>query len=811
MRESPMSHAGRGSVRPCLLGLLFLASLAAAAAGPSDDTVYASATAVLNERGRLPCDVSSQLANDRVVLILWYRGSTGTPLYSFDSRGDKAPDGKHWYDEVLLDKRAYFQLLPGGNLGTLTGHGAFLEVFPVQDRDQAIYRCRVDYLLSPTKNTIVNFTVVIPPNKPEIFNANATLQLAGGRKEVNVIGPFNEGSELVLVCRVQGGRPPPEVVWLVDRKAWPTEVTREGGGYTRASLVLPRLTRNHLNAIIECRASTFNGSASSSSVVTLDMNFRPTNVTIVSAVSSLSDGTDYEIVCQTWGSKPAAVITWWKGGTMALKNALMTTSADSNVTTSILKYKAGRGDNGKYLTCRAENTVIPQSAREDGFKLNIYYKPVVTLRMGSNLDPEKIKEKDDVYFECHINANPVVTRIFWYHNGSPLEHRVTRGVIIQNQTLVLQSIGRDAAGFYTCRAINMEGEGESQPVELKVMYKPYCRRQSKTIYGTALHEPASVTCEVEASPGPVTFRWTFNNTSEHLPISASAVTSHDFTSVASYAPKSHLDYGTLLCWALNDIGAQAVPCAFAIIPAGPPDKPKNCSIANQTTDTIEVECAPGFDGGLPQTFFMEVYDSTTGVLHRNISSQEPLFLLTALRPGLAFLMVTYAANAKGKSVASKLETYTLKVAEKRTGPPALFEFTPVLWIVMGVMASILLLVAVLMLVMKFRKPSPAGQEGRTRPGQDEAKVDLDNKPLNVGSVLRARARSEGAGGAGGGDGGEDNDPDLIPHKADIMAYPPYESLEGGPAVSSSQFSSAFEMVPTARSLPLQAPVQLTFY
>lgn len=48
---------------------------------PSPPAVYASATAVLNERGRLPCDVSSQLANDRVVLILWYRGSTGTPLY----------------------------------------------------------------------------------------------------------------------------------------------------------------------------------------------------------------------------------------------------------------------------------------------------------------------------------------------------------------------------------------------------------------------------------------------------------------------------------------------------------------------------------------------------------------------------------------------------------------------------------------------------------------------------------------------------------------------------------------------------------
>ena len=55
--------------------------------------------------------------------------------------------------------------------------------------------------------------------------------------------------------------------------------------------------------------------------------------------------------------------------------------------------------------------------------------------------------------------------------------------------------------------------------------KPYCKKHHKTIYGTALHEPASVTCEVEAKPGPVNFRWTFNNTSEHLPVSPSAVLS----------------------------------------------------------------------------------------------------------------------------------------------------------------------------------------------------------------------------------------------------------------------------------------------
>lgn len=754
----------------------------------ADDTVYASAMAMVQERARLPCDVTSTLANDRVVLILWYRGSAGTPIYSFDARGSTIENGKHWADERLLARRAYFQLLPGSSWGGSSAPGAHLELFPVQDRDEATYRCRVDFLLSPTKNTIVNFTVIIPPSKPEVFNE--TGQVVTGENGASIIGPYNEGSPLVLTCKVTGGRPTPTVQWLVNDEVRPSEEVLEPGGVIKVTLVVHELTRNDLHAVFECRATNFNDSTPISSTVTLDMNFQPVNVSILSGSGSLSAGTEYELVCQAWGSRPAAIISWWKGGTTALKDAAMTTSPDSNVTTSILKYRAEMADSGKYLTCRAQNQLIPQSAREDGLKLNIYYKPVVTLQMGSNLDPENIKEADDVYFECHINANPDVQRVLWYHNGAPVEHRVTRGIILQNQTLVLQKITREAAGLYTCAAVNLEGEGESQPVNLRVMYKPYCRRHSKTIYGTALHEPASVTCEVEASPGPVTFRWTFNNTSEHLPIPASAVTSQDFLSVASYAPKSHLDYGTLLCWAFNEIGEQSVPCAFAIIAAGPPDPPKNCSIANQTTDTIEVECVAAFDGGLPQTFYMEVYDSTTGALHRNMSSVEPLFHLTALRPGLAFLMVTYAANSKGRSDAAKLETFTLKVAEKRTGPPALFEFTPVLGILIGVVLAIILTALVVMVVMKMRHTPPSRDIGAPN---DDMKGDLENKPLNVG-VLAARVK-EGPSVCEV----EDNDPDIIPHKTDVLSYQDYESIDrGGPGHGSS---GVVDNVPSVRTLP----------
>lgn len=44
--------------------------------------------------------------------------------------------------------------------------------------------------------------------------------------------------------------------------------------------------------------------------------------------------------------------------------------------------------------------------------------PVVTLKMGSSLNPDDIKEGDDVYFECLIQSNPKPYKMSWYHNVS---------------------------------------------------------------------------------------------------------------------------------------------------------------------------------------------------------------------------------------------------------------------------------------------------------------------------------------------------------------------------------------------------------
>lgn len=42
--------------------------------------------------------------------------------------------------------------------------------------------------------------------------------------------------------------------------------------------------------------------------------------------------------------------------------------------------------------------------------------PIVSLRLGSTLSADDIKEGDDVYFECHVQANPQWRKLYWLHD-----------------------------------------------------------------------------------------------------------------------------------------------------------------------------------------------------------------------------------------------------------------------------------------------------------------------------------------------------------------------------------------------------------
>lgn len=653
----------------------------------------AEVKAVVKGTARLPCDIVPPVSNDSVFLVIWYKNDI-TPIYSFDVRGKHSEVASHWKDKEILDERGYFL--------TVTDP-ATLSLNNVDERDEGEYRCRVDFRQSPTRNSKVRLTVITPPMNPTIFDDR-------GKEVPSVAGPYEEGREMKLLCMVSGGRPLPTVRWwrdalLVDNT---DEEYAHPGKVKHNQLIVPELKRSDLHAVYTCEASNNNISQPVRASVSIEMHFKPLSASILSSNQPLSADRKYNIECQSVGSRPAAKITWWMD-TKALDAYVEKVSSDGNITYSTLTFTPTLADHGKTLTCRAVNKFIDAAVEEDSWKLNVFFVPMLKLELGLNLNPDDIEEGDDVYFECKVHANPWAYKVVWKHNSQTVQPNQKGGVIMSNQALALQGVRRQQAGNYTCIASNVEGDGESNTVELRVMYKPICRPDQKRVYGVARHENAHVICEVEAYPPPDTFKWSFNNTAETIDVPqaryrTAAATSGSTTSqsMLTYTPMTEMDYGTVMCWAGNTAGQQKEPCVFHIIAAGHPDTPFNCTLLNQTTESLEVDCVEGFDGGQPQYFLLEVFDMQTGQLQANVSSKFPVFSVSGLGPGMVLKMLVYAANSKGKSDPVVVEGFTLKVAEKQTGTPVPFELNPVLAILIGVVAVLLVVAIVIVGALRVR-------------------------------------------------------------------------------------------------------------
>ncbi|XP_042222543.1 nephrin-like isoform X2 [Homarus americanus] len=661
----------------------------------------------------LPCDVSTNLEDDHPVLIMFYSSDSGTPIYTVDLRSRRIPQPKHQPLSVLKN-RARFDMSLGKS-------GLDLET--VWSSDDGLYRCRVDFKKSPTRNSRIYLTVIVPPDSVRILDIN-------GNEKSSTIGPYVLGMTLTLKCVATGGRPPPKLTWWAGHKEVRGEVS-EGKGEVINTLSVPSLQRHHLHQSFICQASNAELAIPVTAAVTIDMKLPPMSINLMGVDGPISAGVGVTVVCMVVGARPPPEVSWWLDG-RPLRNSGERLLDKGNVTESKVVVVATDEDQGRYLSCRADTPGLLQSSLEDGTKLVVHYVPVVQISLNTRLELHDIREGMDVYFTCSYKAVPTPTAVLWYHNENQLKANSTGGVIVANMSLVLQKVERYSSGSYTCRAINSEGQGTSRPILLDVKYSPVCRPGQRWVYGIARHEMVHVSCEVDAHPKHVSFAWVFNNSAEATDIPEAHITDNLTLSMLTYTPITKLDYGFLFCWATNSVGKQREPCRFRIFPAGPPDALKNCTVLNQSTDAVQVSCEEGFDGGLPQSFVMEVYETEGRKLKSNVTSKTPFFTVRGLPSGLSLTIRIYAANSKGRSEPSVLpaETIASVPTNRHSGVvpaselPSTMELYPSLAIILGVVGGILVVFVVIVVVMVVRRPR---RENQRRLNQEDSSLHILKK------------------------------------------------------------------------------------
>ncbi|XP_063864675.1 LOW QUALITY PROTEIN: hemicentin-2-like [Scylla paramamosain] len=566
----------------------------------------------------LPCNLAVDDPRDSVQLILWIKEGVHTPLYSYDYRellGGRPKETKPDANTTLA-RRTSFR--------TDTTPAALL-VERVEAEDAGVYRCRVDHLLSPTTNTRTNLTVIVPPSRARISwrLGNSGLMPV----DTPLVGPFLEGAAPTLVCTNDDGWPPPAVLWYEGQKViddtYEVDSDLPSSGVVQNELSLAPLTRADLGRRLTCTASNTNTTQPSTTTVTLDLTLSIVGVR-VEEVKSAWAGEETEVECKVWGSRPPPSVVWWLGSTMLAPSHA---KEEGNVTISVLKLTPKAEDDGAMLICQATNEKLPDQAVQDSRLLSINYAPVVEVSLGRSLDPARIKEGDDVYFECSVKAKPSISKVAWRHNGVQLV--AGKGVFVSNMSLVVQRVTRARGGDYTCEATNARATSSSPALHLDVKYAPVCGRQERTQHSVAKLENAEVSCRVDANPPKVTFRWTFNNTRGDRRADGRFVVVGTESRV-NYTPMNELDYGTLLCWANNSIGVQTHPCVFHIVAAGKPNPPHNCRVFDVTISSLQVTCLPGDDGGLSQEFLLQVYQ--VGIDDPGCGSESALTVLQCDQP-----------------------------------------------------------------------------------------------------------------------------------------------------------------------------------
>ena len=605
-----------------------------------------TAWALPGGQGYLPCEIEAENQNEQLYTVLWYKGEDGEPIYTFDARSsaELEPHNHHWSEEEPrgLGSRASLVTSP---------HPAQLVIVGVKESDAGVYRCRVDFKTSQTRNSFVTLAIIQPPLVVNITHNNVLVE--------GSIGPVNEGESLTMLCQAKGS-PPPTLTWyrnniLVDASS---ELLPQNT--VQNTINIHSLGEREINTKFTCKASNNNQTKFAQKTVEIKINFAPREVKILDLPASVSAGKSQTIKCSAVGSVPAAAITWWKDGQF-LQRPLEGFSENKSFST--LEIIFTNEDNGKVLSCRAENTLIPGSTIEAKTQLDIRFSPRVGLIYGANINPESVGEGQDIYFECICTANPPVYKIVWLHNG----YKVDRNghTVISGHSLVIQGVTRHHSGNYSCIASNSEGDAVSEVLLLQVRYPPTCSFQSEKRIFLPLSVDAEVVCKVESHPVPTDWWWTFNNSHQMDQVPTDKFFNNLTTSTLRYTPLTLQDYGILNCWATNSQGRMEEPCTFNIARSSATSRPLECTLQNQTGSSLLVLCSGFLEKN--HMFHLEVRDKSSGELVQNLTSGTPRFIVTDLPPAnwLSGLNLTvYTASREGTiNTVETLGVFTSKVAE----------------------------------------------------------------------------------------------------------------------------------------------------
>ncbi|CAL4102832.1 unnamed protein product, partial [Meganyctiphanes norvegica] len=538
-----------------------------------------------------------------------------------------------------------------------------------------------------------------PVSKPTVTD-DSGLALRSG-----VVGPYHVGQYLKLACLTKHGFPLPNVTWWRDGELIDDHCEVHGPKIVRNDLEIKNLTWTWDNVTLTCRAENYKLRPATAVALRLLVISLPKTVVLTGSKIGLA-GHELLLQCVSEGSRPPAILNWTIDSEVLKPNKKFQNTQYGESTTSTLRLQVQKEDDGRHISCSAANPSSPQSVINNHTIITVHYPPTVEVELGATLQIRDLKEGEDVFFTCKVKANPPVTSISWYLEDQQQVQNVSMGVIVSDNTLVLQRVQVTQMGNYRCQAKNQVGSSRSTPVLLSLKYAPTCETAPTTYF--IYDKPINVTCRVSANPQATSVQWRWNGSYDAiatLPVPGAG--EGEAAAQLTVFPSKYQEDRGLACWAANAIGRQAVPCSFNIKVAQMQAPLSSCRLANITASSLSVTCSEAINGRVPGTtlYTAEVY-LENGTLFANVTSPKPSFNVSQLDAGTRYHIQVFVNQGPVTSEPVVVEAYTSRDAVRReTEPEALVpseDSFPIWAVMLGVVLTGITLGAIITLQLLIR-------------------------------------------------------------------------------------------------------------
>ncbi|XP_039278812.1 uncharacterized protein LOC111055569 [Nilaparvata lugens] len=309
-----------------------------------------------------------------------------------------------------------------------------------------------------------------------------------------------EGTDILLFCQYEANPATlKSATWRKDNEPLALDSGHyEGGTPEQTTLLIKNSTRKD-HGIYSCILENEVGASESISKVNLSIHFKPVvNVTMdpPSPVSEV-DRQNISLLCQVVAGNPdtlTSVIWYLDGETLkALPDCETPNSTFCDIDPSkLLLENVERSFHGNY-SCMGMNAA-GWGPVSNNTELVVYYPPG---RAKLTYSPERVVKKGRIQLTCSVEdpGRPDNPTYHWFRNYQALQ----QGPVTANYTIDPVTLETDAN--FTCSAVNLGGESESDTVHIKVFAPPAFIERLPPYYGALMNaQKISISCRVECSP-----------------------------------------------------------------------------------------------------------------------------------------------------------------------------------------------------------------------------------------------------------------------------------------------------------------------